>query len=184
MYLHMLTYSPYCLAKPTMRSQDFKIKEKKKDDYKDPLEFKSKNPLNQIVPEDANEQDLVRSKILRAADKVKNGIELSAEELDFVKEHSPALYELAMQANKEREDFRKELEKCESKKQAQNIKLKKDLKYFGNMKEAARRGNTNEVLKQITFIKTIQNEFNIFKETKKYRELPDKKERDDLMPFG
>ncbi len=127
------------------------------------------------------QEELLRAKISRIMDRIRSGYELDIIDLEFLREHSPEGYKLALEAQKEREEFARELEQCKSKEEVKKVKLKKDLKYLKKMDEAERQGNKGEALKQITYINTVQNELNKFVKTKEFKELPDKNKDNKLF---
>jgi len=59
--------------------------------------------------------------------KMKSGKRLSFEEKEFLRVNAPDLYEKAMKIEKERDEFRRALEKCKTKEEAQRLQAAKAL---------------------------------------------------------
>lgn len=98
--------------------------------FSDNMKLK-KNPkqVEQTKLDEYVESEYIRSKILKITDKIHSGFELTATELEFLREESPGAYEVALEVKREREQYAKELENCKSKEEVKKLKLKKDLKY-------------------------------------------------------
>ncbi len=129
---------------------------------------------------EVTEEDIIQSKVLRLSDKIQSGKELSNEELDFLAENSPGLYKLAREVNKEREEYRKEVEQCSTKEEVKKVKLRKNVTYLSRMETANRAGNNEEALKQVTFIRHINDEELQFKKNDDYKKLPTRDANDDF----
>ncbi len=127
---------------------------------------------------EVTEEDRINIKVNFIAEKLKSGAELSDKEIDLLSKHSPAQYELAIAAKKEREEFEREAKNCKTKDDVRKLKNKKDSKFLTKIKIAEEKGEKGEALKQITLLAQVTDEHKQFLKTKDYRELPDKSENE------
>lgn len=73
--------------------------------------------------------------------KLKSGKKLSPEELDYLREHSPELYKQAIEIQREREAYERDLKKCKTKEDVDRLHLQKTQSFMQEIK--AIKGNPN-----------------------------------------
>ncbi len=121
----------------------------------------------------------ISDKLLALRFKILSGKKLLKEEIEFLRKNSRDTYELAKEAEKERKAYLKSLKACKTKKEAENLKLNKDISYISKVNEAKKQNTykASDQEKQDICLKSIQSSHSEFLRTKKYRDLPlDKKD--------
>ena len=113
-------------------------------------------------------EDVKNLRIQLIKNKLKLGREISHEELEFLKEHSPETYGKALEIIKEREEFRRELKSYRSKKQVDKAYELRISGYITAMKNA---GEDVEVIQMKAA--AIRDEYNKFRISDEYKELED-----------
>ncbi len=115
--------------------------------------------------------------------KLKSGAELKEEDLEYLKEHKPELYQEAIKIKREREEYKKQLERCRTKEKVEKLqKLKMDT-FMGRIK-AIQSANIPKEKKLIELDKVtremagITAEYKAFKKTEKFKSMPEKKDND------
>ncbi len=111
--------------------------------------------------------------------KYETGLELTDQELEILKEKCPDTYRKAIMAKMERESYKKELEKCNSKEEAKELKLKYGGKYISNMNNLT--GNLDakgEKLRIVILERTTSNVHYKYMQTEEYESLPEIIEED------
>ncbi len=124
------------------------------------------------------EDALVKEKLARIDAKLKSGIIPSAEEMAFLKKHAPQLYKEVLELIKEREEYKAELRRCQSKEEAENVH---NNKLSGALKKVKPDGsNISSIMNTIA---AYNDEFIEFKHSKRYKSLPDKAEDSNTKPL-
>lgn len=160
--------------------------EKRKEEFTKPVE-EQKNSILESLKEDM-ERIRKSNEINAIYTKMKCGSELSQKDLDYLRTNSPQLYEKAVKIAKEREQYRKELERCQTKEDVQTLNTNKINSLFNEAKSimgnasipaSAKLNKMEEIEMRLN---SIQNEHMKFISTPKYSALPerreDKKERE------
>jgi hypothetical protein len=112
------------------------------------------------------------------------GGKLTKEEMEYLRENNPELYEKAVKIKREREQYKKELESCKSKEDVEKLNQQKLHNFAAEAKAIASNPNIPtdkkvELLEFLTMRKNaIMNEHAEFIKSKEYYELPDKTEED------
>lgn len=110
--------------------------------------------------------------------KLKSGMPISSDELEYLRINAPELYEKAVEIQKEREEYRKELEKCRSKEEVSELNITKlqnltveasSIKNNPNLPSAKKQACLEQILRRIM---AINNEHSSFVKTIKYASLP------------
>jgi hypothetical protein len=123
-------------------------------------------------------------RIYSIVSKLKSGMKLSGSDMEYLKTHAPALYEEAVKIEKEREEYRRELEQCRTKEEVQRLNTQKMQQYLSEAKAIS---NSNipaekkqEMLDVICMrMAAIRNEHNEFIQTPEYQMLPSEYEEDE-----
>lgn len=105
--------------------------------------------------------------------KLMAGKMLTADELEYLREHAPDLYEKAMKVAREREAYRKELEKARSKEEVRKIQ-ERHVQQFVNELKAIDKSDIGAMKFLMMRINGIMDEHNIFTQTDEYKRLPEK----------
>jgi hypothetical protein len=115
--------------------------------------------------------------------KMKSGKRLSFEEKEFLRIHAPDLYEKAMKIEKERDEFRKALEKCKTKEEAMRVQTSKALELqteaqalSGDSKTGKDQGYSEFMAMRMM---AIFDEYADFTKSKEYAEKPNEYEKDE-----
>ena len=136
---------------------------KKENDVKDASELKKQL--------EDNEKKITLERI---TGKMKSGEKLSVADKKYLKEHAPDLYEKALRIEKEREEYKRALERCRTKEEARQLHTSKMMQFHSEIKTIS---SNPYVSKQdaLEFIAmraaAINNEYSNFvqnKEKKKY----------------
>ncbi len=109
-------------------------------------------------------------KILSIDLKLKSGGELTDKELKYLKEHSPELYQKAIEIIKERKDYEKQLRNAKTKEQVSKI-LEGKLSQFTTELMTAK-GDFERVEQLGRRVAGIMAEHRNFTESKEYEEMP------------
>jgi len=125
--------------------------------------------------------------------KMKSGKRLSFEEKEFLRVNAPDLYEKAMKIEKERDEFRRALEKCKTKEEAQRLQAAKALELQTEaqamsckLKDGKER-DENEFMAMRMM--AIFDEYADFTKSKEYAEKPNeyeenKEESENVMEYS
>jgi hypothetical protein len=105
--------------------------------------------------------------------KLMAGKMLTADELEYLREHAPDLYEKAMKVAREREAYRKELEKARSKEEVRKIQ-ERHVQQFVNELKTIDKSDIGAMKFLMMRINGIMDEHNIFTQTDEYKRLPEK----------
>jgi len=129
-------------------------------------------------------ENLRKSNLKSSIDgKLKAGLSLTTGELDYIRSNEPDLYQKALEIERERKQYRKELESCKTKEDVERLKSRK---MQGFITEAnSIKSNPNipiekkiERLEQISRrMMAINNEHGSFIKTTKYAKLPTEKDK-------
>ena len=139
-----------------MQHKEFGMKEK--------LVNKAKGIQSVNNVEDGSIKNL-RIELIR--NKLKLGRDISHEELEFLKEHSPATYSKAMEVLREREEFRRELRNYRTKGQVDKTYELRMSGYITVMKSA---GEDDAEIIQMK-ASAIRDEYNKFRMSDEYKKL-------------
>ncbi len=116
--------------------------------------------------------------------KLKSGMSLTSEELDYLRINCPDLYNEAMKIEQEREQYKKELENCRSKEDVEKLNMRKTQEFATQAKSiigsSLPRAKKLELLDYLNMrTASIQKVHMEFTNSSKYYSLPDKREEDD-----
>ncbi|NCC86943.1 MAG: hypothetical protein EOM05_03620 [Clostridia bacterium] len=129
---------------------------------------------NFVDPVQSEEGDKIKVELLHS--KLKRGEELSSSELNFLKKTSPGLYEKAVEINRERKEYRQQLESCKTKQDVEKIKnlkmnrFAKEIKAINNAPLS--QSEKEEKLEMVKMRQAaIENEHKQFIKTNHYKSL-------------
>ena len=136
-----------------MKSSELKAKFEQK---KQAIKQEEKSPKQQQIEQIGRDMAQIResNKIAALDGKLKGGGELSDEELAYLKEKNPELYQKAVEIKEERKAYRKELENCRSKEDVEKLHTRK-LQHFAAQTKTIREnsnisdGKKREMLEQV-----------------------------------
>jgi len=138
---------------------------------------KKKIELSGAKSEDAKRADdwIKAKRVEEIKSKMKAGRRLSHEEKEFLRINAPDLYEKAMKIEKERDEFRRALEKCKTKEEARRLQTEKALELQTEMQATSCKTKDGKESKEAEFIAmrmmAIFDEFADFTKSKEYAEL-------------
>lgn len=123
------------------------------------------------------EDQLRQQKLSAIHGKMKAGLRLTGMDMEYLRRYAPELYKKAAQIEKEREEYRRELEKCKTKEEVQRLNMQKLQQLDGEAKAVMRSGLSRaEKAERLEFIgmrmAAIQNEHADFINTPQYSALP------------
>lgn len=124
---------------------------------------KNKNPF--VMSVEQKEAAAIAKRITEIKNKMKAGLRLSFEEKEFLRVNNTALYEKAIQIEKERDEHRRQLAKCKTKDEVRRVQLLKSSQQQTDFKN-----EDYETMQMRTM--AISNENTIFTNTNEYKELP------------
>ncbi|NMA86624.1 MAG: hypothetical protein GX968_04785 [Tissierellia bacterium] len=154
-----------------MQYKEFKMKEKL--GMVKGYSLLAPNPLHKAkslqVLDNVENQDIKNLRIELIKNKLKLGREISYEELEFLKEHSPEDYDKAVKVIQEREEFRREIRNYRTKEQVDRAYGFRMNGYIVAMKSAG--GDDVEVIQMKAA--AIRDEYSKFIGTDEYKELED-----------
>lgn len=114
--------------------------------------------------------------------KLMTGAKLTKEELEYVREKNPEMYEQAVKAEREREQYKKELENCRTKEDVERLHQRK-LHQFATEAKAISSNPNIPKAKKIELLQTLNMRMNAtlderaaFMNTKEYFQLPEEEE--------
>lgn len=145
--------------------------------------IKSSQLDNILSIQDMLEEDKEEKALAEAVEKVKNGEDLTAEELKLLRKKNPIMYVIAMQTKSLKEAFLTQLKNCKSKQEAQDLMLSQSLSTMGKIQKAKNEGDKVEVIKQTAFLRAMQSVYQEFIKSDEYMRLPDKTKEDDIVEF-
>ena len=128
--------------------------------------------------------------------KMKSGKRLSFEEKEFLRVNAPDLYEKAMKIEKERDEFRKALEKCKTKEEAMRVQTSKALELQTEAQAMSCKFKDGQERDESEFIAmrmmAIFDEYADFTKSKEYSEMPNeyeenkenKEENENVMEYN
>lgn len=148
-----------------------------------PLKAKEEDPQIASFKKQAAEQRRSQS-IANIQGKMLSGLHLTQQELQYLRENSPADYQKAVQIEKERQEYKRELEQCQSKEDVEKLNQQKLQQFCTEAKTVA--GNPNipaakkkELLEFIRMrMSAFMDEHASFIKTPEYQQLPEKKDED------
>ncbi len=110
---------------------------------------------------------------------LKSGELPSKKDLEFLKKNRPELYEEVMEIKREREDYKKALERCQSKEEAEKLQKMHRDNFFSQIKAINSANIPKE--KKLAEIEKVNRkmagynaEFEKFKKSNKFKSLPEK----------
>jgi hypothetical protein len=123
-------------------------------------------------------------KLTQIDSKLKSGHKLSGAEMDYLRENAPELYRQALKLEKEREEYRRALENCKTKEEAQQLHITRMAATMSAIKEASKAKGGDAVLVLQMQLMMMVNEFNEFVQSEEYAEMPsvfdaDEEEKDE-----
>lgn len=129
-------------------------------------------------------QETISNRTMAIEAKLKSGQKLSAADMEFLRKHSPELYQKAVKVTKEREEYEDRLKRCRSKDEVRELHAQKSQQLVAEAKAVS---NSNlpagEKVAQMEVIgmrvAAIQNEHIRFVSTPEYQKLPDETEDKD-----
>ncbi len=136
--------------------------------------YTKSEPINPIFLASDEDEQVAQKKLAEVSEKLKSGVELTDKELNLLRTRSPILYKIAMESKIIRKAFEEQLKNCRSKEEADDLKLGLDLGYAKKIKQAHDAGNYEQEFRQTTFKNTIDDEYEKFRKTDKYKMLPAK----------
>lgn len=77
--------------------------------------------------------------------KLKSGMKLSSEEMDFLRQNSPETYKKVIEINQEREEYRRELKKCKTKDEVVNKNTSKVCSLVGQARSVSGSGSAESM---------------------------------------
>ncbi|MDR1702257.1 MAG: hypothetical protein LBR56_05735 [Sporomusaceae bacterium] len=122
--------------------------------------------------------------------KLQAGVRLSPDELEYLKANAPMEYEKAVQVEREREQYKRELENCKSKEDVEKLNQRKLSQFFTEASAVANNPNISDDKKRERLevigmrLMAVMDEHVSFKETEKYKRLPDKDEEQDTVEIS
>jgi len=145
-------------------------------DYIKIANFEQKLPQKKVeVSEEKSEEgelDCIKAKRLGdVRNKMKLGRKLSYDEKVFLKIHSLDLYEKAKKIEEERDEFRRALTNCKTKKEARRTQVTKSMEL---QMETKNKGDLEFITTRMMRMMGILDEFSDFAKSKEYGELPNK----------
>jgi len=138
---------------------------------------KKKIELSAAKSEDSKRADdfIIAKRIEDIKNKMKAGRRLSHDEKEFLRIHSPDLYEKAMKIERERDEFRRALANCKTKEEARRLQTSKALELQAEAQASAanlKNGNGKDESEFIAMrMMAIFDEYADFAKTKEYEEL-------------
>lgn len=154
---------------------NMKWQQRKKDPNWDSMDQRSK----EIARLQETAADVRKSNLTSAIDgKLQAGGELSPQELEYLKQTNPQLYQEAIKIAQERRAYEKELENCETKDEVEQKKTAKMQQMLMQAKAIASNANIpegekyNQLMKISRRTMGICNEHNKFVQTLQYASLP------------
>ncbi len=158
----------------SLQKSETKIKFKKKTDDANKTE---RQRLIESLQKQVNEQK--KNNTLSAIDtKLRSGKALSASEMSYLKQNHPELYEKAIEAKREREQYEKELKACKTKDDVQRVRATKLVSMAAEVSAVANNPNIPddkkyEIMVQINKrAQGIAEAHNEFVRSGEYNELP------------
>ncbi|MDR2582384.1 MAG: hypothetical protein LBC75_02765 [Fibromonadaceae bacterium] len=121
--------------------------------------------------------------------KMKSGKRLSFEEKEFLRINAPDLYEKAMKIEKERDEFRRALEKCKTKEEAMRLQTSKALELQTEAQAMSCKFKDGQERDESEFIAmrmmAIFDEYADFTKSKEYSEMPNEyEENENVMEYN
>jgi len=128
--------------------------------------------------------------------KMKSGKRLSFEEKEFLRVNAPDLYEKAIKIEKERDEFRRALEKCKTKEEAMRVQTSKTLELQTEAQAMSCKFKDGQERDESEFIAmrmmAIFDEYADFTKSKEYSEMPNeyeenkenKEENENVMEYN
>ncbi len=138
---------------------------------------------NILSIQDMLEEDKEEKALADAIDKVKNGEELTKEELALLRKKNPLMYIVALQTKTLKESFKEQLKNCRSKKEVQDLMLSQSISTLGKIKDAKNSGDELEVIRQTAFLRAMQEVYKEFIKSDEYLKLPDETKEEDKLEF-
>ena len=110
------------------------------------------------------------------SNKMMSGKELSSSDMEYLRKHAPEWYEKAKRIQQQREEYRRALENCKTKDEAQLLHSQKMLQLAGQVKSAKSNNAEAEVPFLMMEMTAMSNEFNEFIESESYAKKPNQYE--------
>lgn len=142
-----------------------------------------KEENTQIAQLKKEAEDARKSSILSSIDaKLKAGALLTDDELQYLRENSPELYQEAMDIKREREQYKKQLKACRTKEDVQKLNMTKLQSFVSEMRAVCSNPSipkgekikqANKILRRVM---GIQNEHLQFTKTQEYQQMPSEQE--------
>jgi len=145
---------------------------------------KKKIELSGAKSEDTKRADdwIKAKRVEDIKNKMKSGRRLSHDEKEFLRINAPDLYEKAMKIEKERDEFRRALEKCKTKEEASRLQAQKAMELQTEAQATSVKFKDGKERDEAEFIAmrmmAIFDEFADFTKSKEYAELS--KESDEI----
>ena len=131
-------------------------------------------------------KELKKAQIMESIQgKMRAGLRLSKKELDYLRTHAPLEYEKAVKIEREREEYKRELERARSKEDVSKLKQRKMQQFVTEARAVSQnpnipQGKKKELLEFIGMrMNAIMNEHASFVQTPEYHRLPDKRDDDN-----
>lgn len=140
---------------------------------------KSNQENSQIAAYKQQVADLRKSQAISSIEaKMKSGIPLSGADMEYLRLNAPTLYEKAQAIQKEREQYRKELESCRTKEDVEKLKTRKLQQYVAEAKAVMSSSipaeKKKEKMEEIGMrMATVMDEHANFTQSSEYASLPD-----------
>lgn len=144
------------------------------------LPKKDEDPQMQMLRRSA--EDVRKSNITASLDgKLKAGLELTNEELAYLKENNPQMYQEAMEIRRERKAYEKQLKSCKTKEDVDRLNTQKLQSFMAqvksikgsNLSRGEKKAQLEKILKRMM---AIQNEHQRFTRSIQYQQLPEEEE--------
>ncbi len=129
------------------------------------------------------DEDKEEKLLEEAIKKVKNGEDLTAEELVLLRKKNPLMYAIAMQTKAFKESFKAQLKNCRSKREAQDLMLSQSLSTMGKIQDAKNEGNKLEEIRQTAFLKAMQEVYKEFVKSDEYLKLPEETKEEERYGY-
>ena len=125
------------------------------------------------------------ARLTRIDNKMKTGEKLSSSDMEYLRKHSPTMYEKAVKIAREREEYRKALENCKTKEEAHQLNMSRMGQLLSEAKAVANNPNIPED-KKLELMEEIagramamSSEFAEFIVKEKYASLPSEQELEE-----
>lgn len=127
--------------------------------------------------------DVQKSNIISNLDgKLKSGATLTDDEMEYLKQNSPDLYQKAVEVKKEREEYKRELQRCKTKEDVERLNLRKLQNFMAEAKAITSNasipeGKKKELMDQLCRrVMGTNSEHQTFLQSDQYAKLPSEEE--------